>query len=97
MLVCSRGAVVGVCFPGLYPLSVTCHGCGKLVQVASGASGLSRQRGVQDMKGIGWGKGILCHGPVHGMVQLVAGVRWVRCRRWDCCWGSSKSMMPVVG
>jgi len=61
------------------------------------ASSLSRWMGIQNREGIGWGKGRLCHGPVHGMVRLVARVRWVRCRQWEGCQEASHSLVPVVG
>jgi len=64
-------------------LVVMHQGSGKLVQVVSGASSLSGCRGVQDREGIGWGKGVLCHGLVHGMVRLVSRGRWVWCWWWE--------------
>jgi len=61
------------------------------------ASSLSIWMGIQNREGIGWGKGRLCRGPVHGMVRLVARVRWIGCRRWEGCPEASDSLVLVIG
>jgi len=70
---------------------VTRQGGGKV------ASSLSIWMGIQNREGIGWGKGRLCRGPVHGMVRLVARVRWVGCQWRESCPEASNSLVPVVG
>ena len=50
--------------------------------------------GCQPEKKTGGGR--LRHGQVQGVAGLIAGVRWVGCRWWDGCQGSS-GPMPVVG